>query len=70
MKEYMRSIGFDIVLETFPIGTEMNDPEEYTNIDIEFYRLRMVDPDLKVWHDIKIEPYTNIPINQGLSQLL
>lgn len=55
--EYMRSFGFNVILTSYPIEQTMDDPEEYTPNDIEFYRLRMIDPDMGVWHDIKIEHY-------------
>lgn len=54
---YMRSFGFNVTLNSYSIEEDMNDPEGYKPTDIEFYRLRMIDPDVGVWHDIKIEPY-------------
>ena len=57
LNKYMRSFGFNIVLNTYSIEETMEDPEGYSPTDIEFYRLRMIDPEIHVWHDIKIESY-------------
>lgn len=59
INEYMRSFGFNLVLNTYDVEQKMDDPEGYTQTDIEFYRLRMLDPDRSIWHDIKIEYYKN-----------
>ena len=70
LNKYMRSFGFNIVLTTYSTEEKMEDPENYTPTDIEFYRLRMIDPDLGVWHDIKIEPYKLTPVNNHTGTLL
>ena len=57
LNKYMRSFGFNVVLNTYSVEETMDDPEGYAQTDIEFYRLRMIDPDINVWHDIKIESY-------------
>lgn len=64
LNKYMRSMGFNVVVnayETHELMDETNPaniaPKQYKPIDIEFYRLRMVDNEHGVWYDIKIEPY-------------
>ncbi len=64
MNRYMRSMGFNVVVRTYQtheILEESNPaniaPKKYKPTDIEFYRLRMVDNELGIWHDLKIEPY-------------
>lgn len=69
IRTYMRSIGFDIILTSYTLDEEMNDPEGYTPIDIEFYRLRMIDSEKNIWHDIKITPYREMA-NTLTTQLL
>jgi hypothetical protein len=55
INKYMNSIGFNTVINTYTLEQTMDDPEGYKKTDIEFYRLRMIDPELHIWHDIKIE---------------
>lgn len=55
INKYMNSCGFNIVVNTYSVNQTMEDPEGYKSTDIEFYRLRMIDPELEIWHDIKIE---------------
>jgi len=57
LNKYMQSFGFNVVLNSYHIDETMDDPENYKPTDIEFYRLRMIDPDVGLWHDIKIESY-------------
>lgn len=54
---YMNSIGFNVVLKSYTLDQRMDDPKDYTPNDIEYYRLRMMDVEMGVWHDIKIEHY-------------
>jgi len=70
LNKYMRSFGFNIVLTSYSMDQKMEDPENYTPTDIEFYRLRMIDPDEGIWHDIKIEAYKLTPINNHAGRLL
>ncbi len=62
--KYMQSMGFNLVIRTYATHELMEEdnvanvaPKKYKPTDIEFYRLRMVDNELGVWHDVKIEPY-------------
>ena len=68
--EYMRSIGFNVVLTSFPLDHKMEDPQGYVPTNIEYYRLRMVDDEAKVWHDIKIEPYRPTTSTTSTTSLL
>lgn len=62
INKYLRSFGFNMVLNTYEMEIQMDNPEDYTPNDIEYYRLRMIDSERGVWHDIKIEPYKYAPL--------
>lgn len=68
INEYMNSLGFNVVVNTYDVSQTMDDPEGYKPTDIEFYRLRMIDPDLAIWHDIKIEYLKRADANAGVAE--
>lgn len=70
LNKYMQSFGFNVVLNTYTMEERMDDPEDYKPTDIEFYRLRMIDSDVGIWHDIKIESYKSPIVKSYNNRLL
>lgn len=75
MNRYMRSMGFNVVVRTYETHEMLDEanpaniaPKKYKPTDIEFYRLRMVDNELGIWHDLKIEPYM-MPLNNAANNM-
>lgn len=67
LKEYMQSFGWNFKIETtsIDIDEEADDYREgRTPKEIEWYRLRLPDPEFKVKHDITFTHY-NAPVLSG-----
>lgn len=64
LRQYMNSMGFDVVLSSFRLVDKEtikiyddNERETYKPTDLEYYRLRMIDAELGFLHDLKIVSY-------------
>lgn len=79
LQAYMRSLGFTISITTFVLNDQDvidayddQERETYKPTDLEYYRLRMVDKEINLLHDLKIVAYRPMqtPLTSPSTRLL